>query len=78
MLHISHYVDKSVFLYYFLLDAPSGSRPALQVHHPGVTGPHKGGVPVSPGTVPQVDYTNARFTCKACAVFVGQIPLIVI
>lgn len=40
--------------------APPGSRPALQVHHPRVTGPHQGGVPVSPGTVSQVDNTNAH------------------
>lgn len=41
-------------------DASPGSRPTLQIHHPRVTGPHQGGVPVSSGTVPQVGNTNTH------------------
>lgn len=35
-------------------DPAPGCGPALQIHHPGVAGPHQGGVPVPPGAVPQV------------------------
>lgn len=35
-------------------DATPGCWPALQVHHPGVPGPHQGGVPVPAGAVSQV------------------------
>lgn len=49
-------------------DAPPGSRPALQVHHPRVTGPHQGGVSVSSGTVPQVDNTNTQFTFSSIVI----------
>lgn len=49
---------------------PSGSWPALQVHHPGIAGPHQGGVSVSPGTVPQVDNTQTRtFTSRHSLMF---------
>lgn len=34
--------------------AAPGCGAALQIHHPGVAGPHQGGVPVPPGSVPQV------------------------
>lgn len=61
----------TVLLCVCVLDAPPGSRPALQVHHPRVTGPHQGGVPVSSGSVPQVDNTNTHIHMEGSSVFMG-------
>lgn len=71
---MSHsYLHNTISLCLCVSGAPPGSRPALQVHHPRVTGPYQGGVPVSAGTVPQVDNTSMHIHMGLSPVVKGTV-----